>query len=96
MDEAVESNFVITEEEQKRILAWFKEQEAIVVQMQQQSGRYKDNPHVQELHQRGKGYYGASGGALTYHFTPTGIGTVFTVSHALTQETLDLTDYDNW
>lgn len=88
--------FVITEAEQKRIAAWFKEQDAKVVHMQQQSGKYKDDPFVKKLHQRGFGYYGACGGALTFQFSPTGLGTVFKVTHALTQETLNLTDYDNW
>lgn len=87
--------FVITEAEQKRIAAWFKEQDAKVVQMQQKSGQFK-SPFVQKLHQRGFGYYGACGGALTFSFTPNGLATVFKVTHGLTQETLDLTDYDNW
>ena len=87
--------FVITEDEQKRIAAWFREQDAKVVQMQKKSGEFKGNPFVSKLHQRGQGYYGACGGALTFQFSPSGIGTVFTVTHALTQETLDLTDYDS-
>ena len=88
--------FIITEDEQKRIAAWFKEQDAKVVQMQQKSGKFKGDPLVQKLHQRGMGYYGACGGALTFQFSPSGLGTVFTVTHALTQETLNLTDYDSW
>lgn len=85
--------FIITEDEQKRIAAWFKEQDAKVVQMQQKSGKFKGDPFVQKLHQRGFGYYGACGGALTFQFSPSGLGTVFTVTHALTQETLNLTNY---
>lgn len=92
----MESNFVITEEEQKRIAAWCKEQDAKAAHIQQQSGQYKDDPHKEDLLRRGMPYYGAVGGSLTYHFTPTAIGTVFAVSHAVTKETLDLTDYDSW
>lgn len=87
--------FVITEAEQKRIAAWFREQDAKVAHMQQASGKYKDNYFVQKFLQRGKGYYGACGGALTFQFSPSGLGTVFKVTHALTHETLDLTDYDS-
>jgi len=36
--------FVITEAEQKRIAAWFKEQDAKVAHMQQQSGLFKGDP----------------------------------------------------
>jgi hypothetical protein len=87
--------FIITEEEQKRIAVWFKEQDAKVAHMQQESGKYKGDPYVRKLHQRGMGYYGACGGALTFQFSPSGLGTVFKITHALTQETLDLTDYDS-
>lgn len=41
-------------------------------------------------------YYGASGGSLTYEFTPTSLGTITRVRHNGTREVLDLTDYDNW
>lgn len=40
-------------------------------------------------------YYGAIGGALTYSFTPTGLGVCVVVKHS-SGETLDLTDYENW
>ena len=87
--------FVITKYEQKQIAAWVKKQDAKVVHMQQQSGQFKGDPFVKKLHQRGKGYYGASGGALTFQFSPTGLGLIFKVTNALTQETLDLTEYDS-
>lgn len=41
-------------------------------------------------------YYGASGGNLTYEFTPTSIGLAVRVRHSGTGEVLDLTDYDSW
>lgn len=41
-------------------------------------------------------YYGAIGGALTYSFTPTSLGTVVTVKHSREEKELDVTDYDEW
>lgn len=35
------------------------------------------------------------GGAFTFSFTPTGIGTTIIVK-CVNKNTLDLTDYDNW
>lgn len=43
---------------------------------------------------RGDTYAGAIGGATTYIFTPTSLGTIFKVQHFT--ETLDLTDYASW
>ena len=45
---------------------------------------------------RGDVYAGASGGNLTFSFTPTGLGTVCKVTESITGEVIDLTDYDNW
>ena len=39
---------------------------------------------------------GAIGGLYTYSFTPTGIGLVIKVTNNLTQDILDLSDYDDW
>ena len=44
----------------------------------------------------GSNYYGAIGGVLTYSFTPTGLGVIFTVKHDATGNELDLTDVDEW
>jgi hypothetical protein len=41
-------------------------------------------------------YYGATGGSLTYCFTPTSIGTVIKVKHGFTNEEIDLSDYESW
>jgi hypothetical protein len=64
--------------------------------MQLQSKRAKSDPILRARLRRGIPYYGVSGGALTYNFTPNGLGTVFNVYHAVTNEVLDLTDYDSW
>ena len=44
---------------------------------------------------RGSDNYGAIGGALTYLFTPTGLGDIIEVKHA-TGAVLDLTNVDDW
>lgn len=46
---------------------------------------FKDNPT----------YFGPIGGGLTYEITPTTVGENIIVRHNATQETLDLTDYEN-
>lgn len=39
-------------------------------------------------------YEGATGGGLTYNFTPTSIGVIVTVDYHIYN--LDLTDYESW
>ena len=51
---------------------------------------------VDKFKSMGRVYAGASGGNLTFSVTPTSIGDVFKVADAVTGETIDLTDYDNW
>lgn len=41
-------------------------------------------------------YYGAIGGGITFTFTPNGIGMYCRVTEAITGESIDLSDYDNW
>lgn len=51
---------------------------------------------VDHFKAKGEVYTGASGGNLTYSITPTSLGTAFKVHDAISGETLDLTDYENW
>ena len=44
----------------------------------------------------GSPYEGCSGGAITYSFTPTSLGVAVVVRYALTNEELNVTDYDLW
>lgn len=39
---------------------------------------------------------GAIGGAITYSFTPTSLGTIVKLHDSVTGEELDLTDYLSW
>lgn len=41
-------------------------------------------------------YTGATGGDLTYSFTPTSIGVMVKIRNGLTNDTLDVTDWENW
>lgn len=43
-----------------------------------------------------KGLRTAIGGAITYSFTPTSLGTVVKVHNAVTNEEIDLSDYESW
>lgn len=68
----------------KKLAKWSKQQELKAARLQKKSKRSeKDLP-----------YYGAIGGAYTYSFTPTSLGMVVKVTNGLTNETIDLTDYD--
>jgi hypothetical protein len=41
-------------------------------------------------------YGGAIGGSLTYSFTPTSVGVAIDVTCSHTQQTIDLSDYEDW
>jgi hypothetical protein len=41
-------------------------------------------------------YYGAIGGGLTFTFSPNGVGTYCKVTEAITGESIDLSEYDEW
>jgi len=45
---------------------------------------------------RKEAYYGATGGSMTYCFTPTSIGMVIKVKHGFTNEEIDLSNYEDW
>ena len=40
--------------------------------------------------------YGAIGGGLAFTFAPNGIGTYCKVTEAITGESIDLSEYDQW
>ena len=72
--------FTLTKEEYEKLDKWSKLQDAIVAKKQNSA----------------EPYYGAVGGAITYSFTPTSLGVITKVKHAVTKDVLDLTDYENW
>ena len=88
--------FELTDEDIAKVKTWRDEQDQIVLERQRASVTAGANKFPSGLIDDGHPYYGAIGGALTYSFTPTSIGTVTTVTHGATGEVLNLTDYDNW
>jgi hypothetical protein len=86
--------FEITAEDQAKINKWLMEEvyPPIIAEQRLNPGNFP--PFIKEDWDAGYPYQGASGGAVTYEFTPTSIGVVFRVK-AYGQE-LDLTDYGSW
>ena len=90
-------NFSITDKQNSKIAQWCDDQNAKAIE------RQKENPPrnipmsmLESSWEKGYPYGGAIGGDLTYSFTPTNIGVVVKITHGLTNETLDISDYDNW
>lgn len=84
------SSFQLEPDQIERLTEWIKEQNETVFEKQKEL----DGPVGDAARRFGNAYYGAIGGAVTYSFTPTGLGTVVKVAHSETGEELDLTDYD--
>jgi len=73
-------------------LEWDKEQNSIFYESQ-----ITKNDEIGAIaNTYGKAYYGATGGHLTFSFTPTGLGTCLEVTHGGTDEVLDLTHVEDW
>lgn len=86
--------FEITPEDQAKIDRWLAEVVYPPIIAEQ-----KKNPEmVGLLFKSSNGveypYEGAIGGGLTYHFTPTSLGTIVKVTYR--DQELDLTDWENW
>lgn len=92
--------FKISEEQLKLINEWLKEQDLEAVEIQK--WQFEEHPEFtpSEMYlsswEVGYPYGGATGGIVTYSFTPTSLGVVVKVRHAITGNILDVTDYDNW
>jgi hypothetical protein len=78
--------FSLDETQHKKLAAWKKAQDVKV--MEQQKGT--------KFEHSGEAYYGCSGGAYSYEFTPTSLGLIVKVRNGATEETIDLSDYDSW
>lgn len=78
--------FSLDKIQQEKLAAWKKAQDGKV--MEQQKGTKFEHPD--------EAYYGCSGGAYTYEFTPTSLGLVVVVRNGMTEEEIDLSDYDSW
>jgi hypothetical protein len=78
--------FGLDEKQREKLNTWLEEIKPEILEKQK---GLKSAP-------RDRPYYGASGGGITYKFTPTSLGIVIEVTEYRTQKTLDLTDYDSW
>lgn len=88
--------FLLTENQTIRLDEWKANQNKKAVQEQKQNPPDVPQDLLDEFWEMGYPYGGAVGGNLTYSFTPTSIGVVVTVKDAFTNETIDLTDYEDW
>lgn len=86
--------FELSDEQVKRYYAWVKQTNMLAIEKQ------KENlPHTRiylECWEAGYPYGGAIGGAHTFSFTHTSLGTICKVKDAFTNKELDLTDYASW
>lgn len=89
--------FELSPKEEAKFLAWSKEQDkkSALKQLanlseealaERRAAGFKDD----------EPYDGAIGGRYTFSFTPVGVGLIIKVSNGLTEDTIDLTDYDSW
>ena len=86
--------FIIEKNQEEKINLWFEKQQKIAIETQRQLMSEKEFADL-----TGNGMYsydGAIGGALEYKFIQTSLGLITKVSHLLTKNELDVTDYDNW
>ena len=87
-------NFSLTKEDYAKIDKWLTE----VVYPPIVAEQKKDPEIAGLLFKSSNGveypYEGAIGGGLTYHFTPTSLGTIVKVTYR--DQELDLTDWENW
>lgn len=79
--------FYLDDDQKRELQQWIAAQNSKALEMQ----KGMDYPFGGD-----KPYYGATGGVLTYCFTPTSLGLVTVVKHGYTKEEIDLTDYDSW
>lgn len=94
-----ESDYFISEEDQDKIDTWLHTTVYPAV-IKEQKGRCALNPDSYHAStygwswENGYPYEGASGGGLTYSFTPTSLGVVFQVQYG--EHKLDLTDWESF
>lgn len=75
-------------EQQKLIEEFIKEQDAKVAELQKDSPRAKEGGSLP--------YYGACGGAYSYIFTPTSLGTCVSIRNNVTKDEKSLSDFSDW
>lgn len=87
-------NFSLSKEQKEILDKWLREEVYPEVVEKQMADTLHPTPFHYDCWERGYPYEGAIGGALTYCFTTTSLGTVVKVKYGT--DVLDLTDYDSW
>ena len=87
-------HFELSKEQNEKVDKWLREEVYPEVVEQQMANTLHPTPFHYDCWESGLPYEGAIGGALTYYFTTTSLGTVVKVKYATYE--LDLTDYDSW
>ena len=90
------TTFKLSKEQLRKLNAWLIEVEQRAAHLQAEEAMHKsDGAHIDySLVQLP--YYGAIGGGLKFTFIPNGIGDSCVVTEAITGESIDLTEYDEW
>ncbi len=85
--------FELSKEQVSRLNEWVigVEQRAAVIQVEKAKVKGWKFPYPRPLP-----YHGAIGGSLTFTFAPNGIGVYCKVTEAITDESIDLSDYGDW
>jgi hypothetical protein len=92
--------FELDEKELAAAVEFEREQDAIALEQQKKmiaedtSGQ--NNEFMMWCHDQGYPYYGATGGSMTYCFTPTSIGTCVSVQHGYTKAEKNITNWGNF
>lgn len=88
------TNFSLSNEQEIQIQEWLTNTVYPAVVAKQREEIKEPGEFITYCWDMGYPYDGASGGGLTYEFTPTSIGTVEKVRYG--EHELDVTDYRNW
>lgn len=87
--------FNLTVSQKERLDKWLEGQNALAIEHQKEV--YKQpNAIIAACWEDGFPYTGAIGGCITYHITPTSLGIAIKVTHAITKNEIDLSDYEDW
>jgi len=84
--------FTITDREQQQIDKWLETLKPQIIEKQKQT--FSSTGYATLTNNGTEPYYGPINGGITFMFIPTGIGTIKIVKEALTNEELDLTNYN--
>jgi hypothetical protein len=91
-----EENFKLSKEQLRKLNEWLIEVEQRAAHFQAEEAIHKDDGTRIDFSLVQLPYYGAIGGGLKFTFIPNGIGVSCVVTEAITGESIDLTEYDEW